>query len=98
MSLIVCSIVSSVDASVAWTYVWSIYPVSIIAGLAPVTISGIGTRDAVMDALLGSRMEPSGATIAALGYTFFAYWVVAFISTPIVFSDLPRFLKNGGEA
>jgi hypothetical protein len=51
--------------------------VGILAGIVPVTISGIGTRDAAFIWALGDSVPSEQAAAAGLLYTAFSYWFLA---------------------
>ena len=82
-------------------FAYAVFPLAILAGLVPVTVSGIGTRDAAFVALLGSQMSPEQATLVGLGYTLFAYWLLSLVSFPVVAWQVVAFLRGerpaGGE-
>jgi hypothetical protein len=52
-------------------------PLAILAGIVPISISGIGTRDGVLVMLLAEYAEPSGVLAAAFLYTALVYWFLA---------------------
>jgi glycosyltransferase 2 family protein len=92
--LIVCSLVTSLRSGTQWAYVLAIFPLAILAGLIPVTISGIGTRDSAFVIMLTGRLSTEGATLVSLGYTFLAYWLVGLLGMPILLREIGVFLKN----
>ena len=64
---------------------YAIFPLCVLAGLVPVTLSGIGTRDAAFVQLMTMYgIAREGATMVALGYTVFAYWILSLISLPVI--------------
>ncbi len=77
-------------------FAYAIFPLAILAGLVPVTVSGIGTRDAAFVALLGSQMSPEQATLVGIGYTLFAYWLLSLLSFPAVAWQVMAYLRRGG--
>ena len=84
-ALTVCCLVSAFDLPLGWPVAYALFPLCVIAGLVPVTVSGVGTRDAVFVKLMilnGVGLE--GATMVALGYTFFAYWLLSLLCLPAV--------------
>ena len=80
--LIVCSLLSAVGGGVSWAYAYSVFPLALLAGLVPVTIGGLGTRDAAFVALLGIGLPREEATLVALGYTLCSYWLLSLIGLP----------------
>ena len=75
-------------------FAYAIFPLAILAGLVPVTVSGIGTRDAAFVALLSSQMSAEQATLVGIGYTLFAYWFLSLISFPVVAWQVLAFLRG----
>ncbi|MBU2487841.1 MAG: flippase-like domain-containing protein [Proteobacteria bacterium] len=73
-----------------WQRAMYIYPLGVLAGLIPVTISGIGTRDAAFVALLGSSFTREQATLISLSYTILAYWLISVVSAPVAIWELHR--------
>lgn len=58
--------------------------VSILAGIVPVTISGIGTRDAALVLLLQSHEQAEGLAAAGLIYTALIYWFLAAVGALVL--------------
>lgn len=76
-------------------YSLSIFPLCILAGLFPLTLSGIGTRDAAFIhffVLVGVSIEI--ATMIGFGYTILAYWLLSLISFPVIAVQSIRILKS----
>jgi uncharacterized protein (TIRG00374 family) len=84
----VCCLITAVGSRVPWEYAYSIYPVAVLAGLVPTTISGLGTRDAAFVFLLSSYADREEATLIALGYTIYNYWFLSLLGVPVVFREL----------
>ncbi len=76
------------------TVAYSVFPPAILAGLLPLTVSGIGTRDAAFVALLSAHASTEQATLIGLGYTLYAYWLLSLISLPAVFWEVVAFWKG----
>ena len=96
--LTVYFLVRAFSVPVSWERAFSIFPLCILAGLIPVTVSGIGTRDAAFVQFLmmyGASVE--GATLVGLGYTFCAYWILSLISLPAVFWNLIVYFKRSSK-
>ena len=98
--LLVCALVSALRVDLAWSFAFSVYPLALLAGLAPLTMSGVGTRDAAFAALLGTQVSPEAATLIGLGYTIFAYWLLSLICLPAVYREILALANpsNGGSA
>jgi glycosyltransferase 2 family protein len=70
------------DLPLSWGGACAVFPLSVMAGMVPLTLGGLGTRETVMVALLAGFMPREGATLLSLGYTVFTYWLLALISLP----------------
>ncbi|GLI35899.1 lysylphosphatidylglycerol synthase transmembrane domain-containing protein [Desulforhabdus amnigena] len=92
--LIVCCLVSALNTGVTWGYVYGIFPTAILAGLVPLTVGGVGTRDSAFVFFLVGRMPLEEATLVGLGYTLFAYWLLSLISLPAVFWELVSYFRR----
>ena len=84
-----------IGAELSLGYTYAIFPLAILAGLVPVTISGIGTRDSAFVLLLSSQLPVEEATLIGIGYTLFAYWFLSIISFPAVAMELNRIYRLG---
>lgn len=91
--LTVCALISALRLDVAWGYAYSVFPLGILAGLVPTTVSGIGARDSALVALLQIHTTKEAATLVALGYTCFAYWLLSLVSFPAVALSVVAFLR-----
>jgi glycosyltransferase 2 family protein len=92
--LLVCCLVSALDTDLPWGYAYGVFPLAVLAGLVPVTLSGVGTRDTAFVLLLASQMPAEEATLVGLGYTIFAYWLLSLISLPVVFWEIADFFRS----
>ncbi len=97
-ALIVCALTRAVHQSVSWGYVYSVFPIAVLFGLIPWTISGIGTRDQAFVMLFAAHMPKEEAVFIAFGYTLCAYWLLSAISLPFVGNELIRYFKRAGKA
>ncbi len=91
----VFALASAVHTGLGLGFAYAIFPLAITAGLVPVTVSGIGTRDAAFVALLSSQMSAEQATLVGIGYTFFGYWLLSLLSFPAVAYQVVAFLRGG---
>jgi len=85
------------DANLSLTVAYSVFPPAILAGLLPLTVSGIGTRDAAFVALLSPYTSTEQATLIGLGYTLYAYWLLSIISLPVVFWEVVAYWRGRGS-
>ncbi len=65
-------------------------PIAIFVGLLPVTLGGMGTRDAALVTLLSSAATAPQALAVGLLYSFFGYWLLAILGLPFMSSALFR--------
>lgn len=63
-------------------------PIAIFIGLIPITIGGMGTRDAALVTLLSSATTAPQALAVGLLYAFFGYWLLAILGLPFMNSAL----------
>ncbi|HRQ73378.1 MAG TPA: lysylphosphatidylglycerol synthase transmembrane domain-containing protein [Phycisphaerales bacterium] len=66
---------------------------AIFIGLLPVSVSGIGTRDAALAALLRGAAEPEAVVAAAMLYTVLGYWMLAAIGALTLRAELARAMR-----
>ena len=93
-SMAVYVLISAMGIDLKFGYAISILPLAILAGLVPVSISGIGTRDAAFVVLLDSYVPSEEATLIGIGYTFLAYWFIAIVALPFVATDILRYIRS----
>lgn len=94
-SLTVCFLSSAFQTGIPWGYTYSVFPLAILAGLVPITVSGVGTRDAAFVFLLAPHASLESVTLVGLGYTVFGYWLLSLISLPVVFYELRTYWSRG---
>lgn len=70
-------------AHVSLGFTTAALPVAIFAGLLPVTIGGMGTRDAAMVALFAAYATADQTLAVAILYSFFGYWLLAMLGLPL---------------
>jgi len=92
------SLAAALHQPLGWTETFAVFPLAIMAGLMPITVGGLGTREAVMTALLAPRLSREAATVLSLGYTAFTYWFLSAISLPAVGAEIWRWLRRDREA
>ncbi len=93
--LTVCCLIAAFGVEVSWGQAYAVFPLCVLAGLVPATVSGIGTRDvAFVQMLTAYGATKTGATLVALGYTVYAYWVLSLISLPAVGWQLAALLNR----
>lgn len=83
------------NANIDSGYAFAIFPLCVLAGLLPVTLSGIGTRDAAfVQLLVGAGVSLETATMIGIGYTLFAYWILSLVSLPVVALELIDYYRK----
>ena len=93
--LTVFALASAFRTGLGLGFAYAIVPLAVLAGLVPVTVSGVGTRDAAFVALLSSQMSAEQATLVGIGYTFFGYWLLSLVSFPAVALQIVDFMRRG---
>jgi uncharacterized membrane protein YbhN (UPF0104 family) len=100
-ALSVCAMISAFGLGLNWGYAFSIFPLAIMAGLLPLTMSGVGTRDTAFVYLLthgAVAVSRATATLVGVGYTVLSYWLLSVICLPVVFWELREFFaRNEAE-
>ena len=91
---IVLALTRSFAADLNPSHIYAIYPTAVIAGLIPITVSGIGTRDSAFVILLSSYLPSEEATLVGIGYTIIAYWLLSLISFPVVSREITKYLRK----
>ncbi|MEM7165877.1 MAG: lysylphosphatidylglycerol synthase transmembrane domain-containing protein [Planctomycetota bacterium] len=81
-----------------WAYALCVFPLGILAGLLPFTMSGVGTRDAAYVSLLAVVAIPAEeATLVSFGYTICGYWLLSLMGLPSVLSEARAWLRERNE-
>ena len=78
-------LIKAFDDSVSSTHVFAATPPSIIAGIVPVSLWGVGTRDGSLAYFLQGVTEPENAVSAGFFYTVLVYWLLGLIGLPALF-------------
>jgi uncharacterized membrane protein YbhN (UPF0104 family) len=74
----------ALDDSISLTYAFSVTPPSIFAGIAPVSLWGVGTRDGALAYFLQGITTPEIAISAGFLYTALVYCLLGVIGTPFL--------------
>lgn len=64
--------------------VCAVLPVAIFVGLLPVTIAGMGTRDAVLIRLLAAQATPAVSLGVGMLYSLCGYWIPGIVGIPFL--------------
>ncbi|MFQ5685053.1 MAG: YbhN family protein [Candidatus Scalindua sp.] len=81
-------IVDFLDMDISLTKIFAVFPIAICVGLLPITLSGIGTRDAVLVMLL--THQTADALALGIAYTLFNYFILSFLGIPFLIWILSR--------
>ena len=93
MSLIVTLLLHAFGASVSFVYVWAMFPFASFVGTIPVTLGGLGTRDAAFLFALngvGAAVDPGAVLLATLGYAAVGTWLPSLFGLPWLVRDARR--------
>jgi uncharacterized membrane protein YbhN (UPF0104 family) len=94
--VVLACLARSLDLPLGWAHACAIYPPAVMTGMIPVTVGGLGPREAVMTSLLAETTGRAGATVLSLGYTVFTYWLLALFSLFPAWSLVRRAVSAGG--
>ena len=82
-SFVIFIVFASIGSSAEFSIIMVVYPLSIIVGLIPITMSGLGTRDAAFVYLFGYfGIIEEHAIIVSLSYFLLSYLLPAVIGIP----------------
>lgn len=84
-SIIMGFLVKAFDNTVSITHAFSATPPSILVGIVPVSLWGVGTRDGALAYFLQGLTAPENAISAGFLYTAFVYWLLGLIGLPALF-------------
>lgn len=80
-------------------HIMTVFPVATLAGMLPISFSGVGVRDATFAYLLSSHMPFEQAAIVGLSFTFIAYWLPGLLCSPIALYSLRNLkLQRKGQS
>jgi len=78
----------ALQIDISFMTVLAVMPLAIFVGLLPLTISGIGTRDAALVWLLGSMVTAEAALAVGILYTAVSYWFLGILGLPFLFFSM----------
>ena len=81
-SIIMGFLIKAFDESVTATHVFAATPPSILAGIVPVSLWGVGTRDGALAYYLQGVTAAENALSAGFFYTVLVYWFLGLIGLP----------------
>ena len=77
-------LLKALEGTFGITYAFAITPPSIFAGLIPVSLWGVGTRDGALAYFLEGITAPEIAISAGFLYTALVYWLLGLLGTPFL--------------
>jgi len=77
-------LLKALEGTIGITYAFAITPPSIFAGLIPVSLWGVGTRDGALAYFLQGITTPEIAISAGFLYTALVYWLLGLLGTPFL--------------
>ena len=77
-------LLKALDDTISITYAFALTPLSIFAGLVPVSLWGVGTRDGALAYFLQGITAPEIAISAGFLYTALVYWLLGLLGTPFL--------------
>lgn len=86
----------AVGAEVTALQTLLLWPTAVLAGIAPLTLGGMGTRDATFIALVaaqGTHVDPSSVLAATMGYSAVAMWSFAIVGLPFMVREILSFRR-----
>jgi hypothetical protein len=87
------ALLTSVGSAVELGEMLALWPLAVLVGLLPVTMAGMGTRDAAFIYLLTLRhygVGEAGLLAATMGYSLITVWSFAVIGLPFMVRELTR--------
>jgi|TARA_B110000483_G_C17710587_1_gene357026 uncharacterized membrane protein YbhN (UPF0104 family) len=75
----------SIGLSVSILKVVAFWPIAIFAGILPISVSGLGTRDLTFALSIGDNFNNESIYAATFLYTFLVYWFLSIISAVRLF-------------
>ena len=87
-----------VGANVSLAFTAAALPVAIFAGLLPVSLGGMGTRDTAFVVLFSDYARSGQGLAVGLLYSFFGYWLLAVLGLPFIKKGLLSTDKSDSSA
>ena len=80
--MIMALLLKAFDETLSLAQALATTPPSILAGIVPVSLWGVGTRDGALAYFLHGFTEPQNAISAGFLYTVLVYWLLGLIGLP----------------
>ena len=81
-SLVMGMLLRAFDESLSLLYALAATPPAILAGIVPISLWGIGTRDGALAYFLQGSTAPENALAAGFLYTALTYWLLGLLGIP----------------
>ena len=75
----------AVGAIVPFSAIYAFHPLSIFAGLLPITIAGVGTRDSAIIYFFQNFATPEQSLAVGILYGLQSYWITALLGIPLLY-------------
>ena len=86
---------TAVHQSVPFTYVIKVFAIIIMVGLLPVTVAGMGTRDAAFIYFFSMYATDPASISVGIFFSLFRYWLLAILGIPFLGSLRKPASRNG---
>lgn len=74
----------AVGQHVPFTFCIAVVPIAILIGILPITVAGMGTRDAALIYLFSTYSSSSASITVGLFFSLLRYWVLALLGMPFM--------------
>ena len=81
-SIVMGLLLKAFEDTISLTHAFAVTPPSILVGIVPVSLWGVGTRDGALAYFLQGFTSPENAISAGFLYTAFVYWLLGLIGLP----------------
>lgn len=81
-SMIMGLLLKAFDDTISLTHAFAVTPPTILVGIVPVSLWGVGTRDGALAFFLQGLTAPENAISAGFLYTALVYWLLGLIGLP----------------
>jgi hypothetical protein len=89
--LVIAALIAAFGGTVHFAHMLALWPLAVLVGLIPITVGGIGTRDAAFLYLLGlhhQKLSQAGLLAATMSYSLITVCFFAAIGLPFMLREL----------
>lgn len=83
----------ALGADISLATIFFLQPLAVLAGLLPITVSGVGVRESAMLALYSGVAEGSTVLFAGLAYSFATVIIFPLLCLPVTFTAISKLSK-----